>query len=342
MRLKPAEKIIDREQKVRRRSRCCLGGFFTFLILPILIVGIWLFLFYLQPGEYFEPCPAGETLSPTNQCCVDLNENQICDSKSVDFKMTITISNPSNGSYQDLQFNTFVPFSLKEVQEVKLSYTPQPSKLSFDSLGMKKALYQFSEIKAGGTKKILIKGQATIYDQPRVINLPITGLTDSTKYFLSQNKEIEESAKEIVKGDSSSYEKCQALYQDIVDNYQYQRDLKTIPNALTVLREKKGDCDGFSFLLISQLRSLGIPAVAIYGFNPDYHQTHSWVAAYLDGEWIEADPSQKLFGQEIVESLNLFGYYLTNDEGDWQISKYRYQTSTNSGRLKPEVSKEWQ
>jgi len=90
------------------------------------------------------------------------------------------------------------------------------------------------------------------------------------------------------------------------------------------------------------LRSLNIPAIVIYGFNPDHRQPHSWVAAHLDGRWVEADPGQRLFDHDVAKSLNLFDYYLTNQkDSDWQISKYTYRSNTNSGRVKPKVKKYW-
>lgn len=65
----------------------------------------------------------------------------------------------------------------------------------------------------------------------------------------------------------------------------------SIPDPLSILKTKKGDCNEHAVLAVSLLRSLGIPSRVAVGvvFSAGYFYYHAWVEAYV-GEWISGDP----------------------------------------------------
>jgi len=140
MRLKPDSNIIDRQQKNQRQNRCCLVSILGAIFLLILIVGAIAIGYLLLPAnsklsfklpfEEISPCPAGKTLSPENECCPDLNNNQVCDSKSIEFTIIINITNPSNGPYKNLVFKTPIPPTINNSQKIDLTFSPQPREIS--------------------------------------------------------------------------------------------------------------------------------------------------------------------------------------------------------------------
>jgi len=344
IRLKPSNNIYDQEQKRNKRGRYCLAGIILFFIIPLIILGIYISNQYLTDNtvsNIISSCLQNQALSLQGQCCIDENNNGACDSKTFNFKINHLITNPSNGSYTNLVFNTMMP-KTNNMQKVALEAEPNPTDKSSTQANNQYYQYTFKELKPGKKQRINIKGQATVYDQLQEINLDPSNLTGPTEHFLASNQKIETTARKITENHKSDSDKLEALYQHLIGNYQYKKDLKTIPNALTVLSAKQGDCDGFSFLLVSQLRSIGIPAIMLYGFSPEHKQAHSWVAAYVDNNWIQADPGQKLYGKEVVKSLNLFISFLTSDQDfDWQVKQYKYKKNTNSGKVKPKVFKKW-
>lgn len=53
---------------------------------------------------------------------------------------------------------------------------------------------------------------------------------------------------------------------------------------------KEGISQDFSHLLITLLRMNGIPARFVNGFIDGVNQTHTWVEAFMDGDWRGLDP----------------------------------------------------
>ncbi len=67
-------------------------------------------------------------------------------------------------------------------------------------------------------------------------------------------------------------------------------------NALEALREKKVSCTGQSVLLVCALRSVGIPARVVWVLTWNHLPgNHTWVEAWVDGEWQMIEFNEKAF-----------------------------------------------
>lgn len=77
----------------------------------------------------------------------------------------------------------------------------------------------------------------------------------------------------------------------------------SLPNALTVLKERKGDCNEHSVLYAALARAVGIPAKVVVGlvYLDGAFYYHAWNEVYLDG-WVPVDPT---FGQFPANALRL-------------------------------------
>lgn len=104
-------------------------------------------------------------------------------------------------------------------------------------------------------------------------------------------------AAELTKGMKSDREKINAIYQYIVDNFEYDYDkLGTLtstylPNIDETFTSREGICYDYSSLMAAMLRSLGIPAKLIKGNSPLVSGYHAWNEIYdsESGEWIIVD-----------------------------------------------------
>lgn len=71
-------------------------------------------------------------------------------------------------------------------------------------------------------------------------------------------------------------------------------------DALTVLREERGNSSGKARLLTAMLRSAGVPARVVGGLKLEdatkRRATISWVEAYLGTDWVPLDPGGGYFG----------------------------------------------
>lgn len=87
------------------------------------------------------------------------------------------------------------------------------------------------------------------------------------------------------------------IFSFVRDRVRYVMDSNMVERLQTpdyTLRIMQGDCDDQSILLAALLESIGIPArFTAVGFAPDSFE-HVYVQAYLGGEWIGLDPTERV------------------------------------------------
>lgn len=78
-------------------------------------------------------------------------------------------------------------------------------------------------------------------------------------------------------------------------------------NALEALREKKVSCTGQSVLLVCALRSVGIPARAVWVFTWNHLPgNHTWAEAWIDGGWRMIEFNEKAFNTPwVMENIGM-------------------------------------
>ena len=115
----------------------------------------------------------------------------------------------------------------------------------------------------------------------------------STAYIQSDNPFIMQQAESIVKSVTNDLEKVMALAQWVYTNLE-KKPVLSIPDALSTLRSKVGDCNEHAALFAALSRSLSIPTRVVAGVT--YHggmfYYHSWNEVCLGGEWISLDTTK--------------------------------------------------
>lgn len=123
------------------------------------------------------------------------------------------------------------------------------------------------------------------------------------------DKKVADLAKEITKDSKSRYDKAHAIENYLRTKFGYTLDLKRTnePDPLVdfLFNVKAGHCEYFASSMVVMLRSLGIAARMVNGFQPgEFNEVgnvftvrqsdaHSWVEVYFPGtdRWIEFDPT---------------------------------------------------
>ena len=120
---------------------------------------------------------------------------------------------------------------------------------------------------------------------------------------------VRELAREVTAGTRGARDAAEALTSHLAGRYRYTRVLRRT-TALDPVEEflfvqRSGNCEYFAASLAIMLRTLGIPARVVNGFqrgewNPYGRyfivrllDAHSWVEASVDGEWVSFDPSPR-------------------------------------------------
>ncbi|MBW2977510.1 transglutaminase-like domain-containing protein, partial [Candidatus Woesearchaeota archaeon] len=118
------------------------------------------------------------------------------------------------------------------------------------------------------------------------------------------NEDIRETASSIVQGSETVVEAALKLSEWVHNNIEYDSEFYGRNyDAETVFENKKGVCGEFSSLLVSMLRSVGIPARYVPGYvysnipGYDGFGAHAWIEFYdpVNG-WIPTDPTFGEFG----------------------------------------------
>lgn len=146
-------------------------------------------------------------------------------------------------------------------------------------------------------------------------------------------------AQEIVGGITDPAEQAHRVEAYLQANLRYSLDLKRDP-ALDPLddflfQQRSGNCEYFAASMAVMLRTLGVPARVVNGFQHGewnevgryfvvrQRDAHSWVEVYLPGAgWVTYDPSPRAAfeAQQDVPTLGLAGRYL--DTLRWRWNRY--------------------
>jgi hypothetical protein len=116
-----------------------------------------------------------------------------------------------------------------------------------------------------------------------------------TMLIQSGDASIMAKAAEITRGADTDEERAQRIYEWVYATLM-KTSVVSIPSAVQVLGELKGDCNEHTVLYTALARAAGVPARMCVGLA---HQRgafyyHAWPEVYLRGRWVAVDPT---FGQ---------------------------------------------
>jgi transglutaminase-like putative cysteine protease len=147
---------------------------------------------------------------------------------------------------------------------------------------------------------------------PAAVRLADSNYPDSIREMYLQlpaiDPRIPELAKQITARDNTPYDKARSIEGYLHSHYGYTLDLtgppQSDPLAYFLFQKRAGHCEYFAAAMAVMLRSLGIPARYVNGFQTgEYNDVagdlvvrasdaHSWVEAYFPGfGWLTFDPT---------------------------------------------------
>lgn len=169
-----------------------------------------------------------------------------------------------------------------------------------------------AEIRGVGDKARFLDGGRQIYEEPILIirkeslddisvEDPATSYSEAVKTFLepspfiqSDNPAIRKLASDIVAQNESPLEKARKIVAWIQEHIE-KRPVLSLPDALSTLENRVGDCNEHAVLFTALARAAGLPskveAGVVYLKNRFYY--HAWNTIYV-GRWITVD---SLFNQ---------------------------------------------
>ena len=122
----------------------------------------------------------------------------------------------------------------------------------------------------------------------------------STPYIQTKNKRITELARAETGGESSDMERVRMLAGWVFTNLE-KRPVLGIPDALTTLSTKMGDCNEHAALFAALSRNVGIPTRVVAGvtFFENAFYYHAWNEVCLDDSWYSVDTTKNQFPADL-------------------------------------------
>jgi hypothetical protein len=110
-------------------------------------------------------------------------------------------------------------------------------------------------------------------------------------YIQSDDPEVIAIAKQITAGIKDPCKKVEAIINWLQRNISKVPSV-TIPTAIDVLKERRGDCNEHAVLFAALARASGIPTDIVVGliYQDGAYYYHAWDMVYLNGDWIFVDP----------------------------------------------------
>ncbi|MEC9026800.1 MAG: transglutaminase-like domain-containing protein [Candidatus Neomarinimicrobiota bacterium] len=125
-------------------------------------------------------------------------------------------------------------------------------------------------------------------------------LLNATPYIQSDNKLILEQAESIIANTTNDLQKVRELINWVYVNIE-KKPVLSIPDAVTTLRTRVGDCNEHAALFAALSRSVSIPARVAAGVT--YHDGtfyyHAWNEVCINGKWISLDTTNNQFPADV-------------------------------------------
>lgn len=129
-----------------------------------------------------------------------------------------------------------------------------------------------------------------------------------TPYIQSESEEIQTLAETIASTTSNRMEKARLLGTWVYKNLE-KRPVLGLPDALTTLQSKQGDCNEHSALFAALARAQSIPTRIVAGVT--YHKEafyyHAWNEVCLDDRWVSVDTTTNQFPADLSHIRLIIG-----------------------------------
>ena len=122
----------------------------------------------------------------------------------------------------------------------------------------------------------------------------------ATPYIQSKNRRIRELARTETGNANNDTERIKALSEWVFKNLD-KRPVLGIPDALTTLDTKMGDCNEHAALFAALARNIGIPTRVVAGvtFFDGAFYYHAWNEVCLDDRWFSIDTTKNQFPADL-------------------------------------------
>lgn len=130
-------------------------------------------------------------------------------------------------------------------------------------------------------------------------------LLASDAFVQADHPTIRSQAESVVGDLPLSWQRARVLYRWVYDHLEKEAVI-SIPSALEVLAQRRGDCNEHAVLYTALARSVGVPTRIAIGIvwsdELEGFYYHAWPEVLVDGRWVWIDPT---LGQELADATHI-------------------------------------
>jgi transglutaminase-like putative cysteine protease len=142
-------------------------------------------------------------------------------------------------------------------------------------------------------------------------NSKVEGFLEATPLYPAEDPLVKKIAASILDNVwwKSNTEKARAIYNWVRANLNYDVNMVGVYDAVRVLKERRGVCEGFAYTFATLCRAMGVPSRVFYGriigspAQGVFWTKHSWAEFWDGSNWEPVDPTLGSFG-----TLNIHPY----------------------------------
>lgn len=242
--------------------------------------------------------------------CSNLNPSDL-NSAVINYEVTGDVNFFYHEGYSVIEY---LNLDIKIIPQTSQSMNSYTGVLDYDTLGNEVLIYSQDEV---NTSKIVWDYESIIYSNTSLLKLssnpefpyPVSELPNGVKEYTlftetaDNSSQISTKVNELLTGVNNYFEAISLLSEFV--SYYLEYDPLYEPSSTPssqIFNQQVGVCGEFSSLLISMLRTVGIPARFVSGFaysnlgeaTCTNFWPHSWVEVYVpDYGWIQIDPTYK-------------------------------------------------
>jgi len=214
-------------------------------------------------------------------------------------RFTMALSNPLSEELRDQRVWIYMPAGETPTQRLMNLQVSADHEVLSDSLGHRIVKLRLASLPALATRVVGIAAEVALREEPEQTPVPRspTPWLETERHIETGDPGIRSLAAELRR--PSVHETSRAIYDWVRGNLRYAGFVADDLGALYALKERRGDCTEYAYLVVALARANGIPArmvgghVADRNMAPRAEEYHNWAEVFFDGAWRLVDAQKE-------------------------------------------------